>query len=112
MAQTGEQQPPAAYQVRKWLLEGHDGHQIGEALAQLYGRDDAAELIGQALEEFCRIGQAKQSQLRGWCLEAYREIYSRALRMDDYGAALRAVNELRKLAESEEPPDVSPSRTV
>lgn len=80
------------------MLQGASGSQILEAIAEKYPDMDAGKLLHIAGEHFERIATSDNALIRGWCLEATRELYRRMIEIGDYPNALRAVKQLRDFA--------------
>lgn len=89
---------PATYQVLKWLLSGADEQQIREALADQFPKANADRCLAAVMSHFEAIAEADRSVIRGWCLEAFRDLYQRSLAIGDFGTALKAIKELSRLS--------------
>lgn len=83
--------------VFRWILEGQAEHDVREAIALQWEGADAGPLIIAAVGRFLEAGQFEADVMRGWCAEAYREIYRRAMESGDAATALRAVKHLAQL---------------
>ena len=81
----------AAEQVKKWMLDGHSSTDIFEALAAEHPNADPSAAIDNALESFHAVATADLTVLRGWSLEAYRNLYQKMVDMGDYANATRCV---------------------
>lgn len=81
-----------------WLLEGHRDHDVEAALKARYPGIDAKKILEKTMEHFAAISEADPRVIRGWCLEAYQELYRRMVSIGDYANALRAVKELHRTA--------------
>jgi fructose-specific component phosphotransferase system IIB-like protein len=62
-------------------------------------------LIDRAVAIFRATADADTTVIRGWCLEAYRELYRRMVAIGDFAGALRAVQSLLKYADSHASPE-------
>lgn len=82
----------------EWITRGYGERDLAAAIAEYFPDESAEALIGQAAEHFIRAGEADKTMIRGWCIEAYRNIYQRSLDMGDYTNALAAVKCLEKTA--------------
>jgi len=81
------------------MLQGASGAQILEAITEKFPSLDAATLLIGAGNHFEQIANADTNLIRGWCFEATRDLYRRMVEIGDYANALRAVKQLRDLAE-------------
>ena len=81
------------------LLEGHSRPEIEEACKSLFPKLDAGKLVGTALTAFERLTNEPPRILKGWCLEASRDLYRKMLEVGDYAGALRAIAEANKIGE-------------
>jgi len=88
----------AAEQVKKWVIEGHTHADIVQAIAENFATMNAAGLIEAAADALHRDARANLDIMRGWALNAYREVYRRALETGDFSAALRAAKEIYAVA--------------
>lgn len=50
------------------------------------------------MQHFEEIADADPKVIRGWCLEAFQELYRRMMTIGDYANALRAVKELYRVS--------------
>lgn len=80
------------------MLQGASGSQIMEAIAEKHPGADVQSLLRKAGEHFENISRADTSLIRGWCLEATRDLYRRMIEIGDYPNALRAVKQMRDFA--------------
>lgn len=94
-----EQPDPAQVeQVRKWIVEGASRHDIGEAITASLPGADGKQLLAAAIARINDSAYVGEDTIRGWCLEAYREVYRRAMEVGDNGTALRAVKQILEMA--------------
>lgn len=94
--------PAAVRQVLAWMLDGHAGQDIAEAIAAEFPKQNAEALLTAVYDHLAQVGDFDAQVLRGWCAEAYRELYRRMVEMKDYPGALRALKELERLAGTSE----------
>ena len=99
--------PACVHQVKKWILEGHAEHDIAEAGGAAWPKQKIEPLIVAAIEQIRVAGNFDPSLVRGWCFEAYRDLYRRLLEIGDYVGALRALNQILKMAQNT--PDATPT---
>lgn len=87
-------------QVANFLVEGNSSADILEYLeAQRMTPEAAKTCLQNALAKFVKIARLPSEVRRGWCLEAYRDLYRKLVSTGDYAGALRAVQEIAKLAD-------------
>lgn len=89
---------PATQQVIRWLLDGACEADVIDAIGKEFSGADPAALLQAAMKHFELVAGADPLVIRGWCLEAYRELYRKMIDIGDYANALRAVKELRQAA--------------
>ncbi len=90
---------PADQQVYEWLIAGHTTADIRQAGAKKYPGENIDALIVSSLDKFADMASADTAVIRGWCLEAYRDLYKRMVAIGDYAGAIRAVKELARMAD-------------
>jgi hypothetical protein len=94
-----EQPDPAQVEmVRKWIVEGMSRHDIGEMMREEFTGADGKRLLAAAIASINVSAYVGEDTIRGWCLEAYREIYRRAMEGGDNGTALRAIKQILEMA--------------
>ena len=86
-------------QVRLWFAEGATEAEVIESIAAHWPDADAAELVAGAFSKLGEIGRSDQDALCGWCMEATALCYRKMYEMGDYPGALRAIKQIRDLAE-------------
>lgn len=83
-------------QVFNWIVAGGSEHDITEAIVTTF-KDAAAPakpLIVAAMQRIAKSADAEPDVIRGWCIEATRHVYQRAIEANDLPTALRAVKQL------------------
>lgn len=75
------------------VLRGYSAYELKVAAAQSL-RAPLEKLLAAAEERFRQAGQADPDVVRGFCIEAYRELYSVALNHAELGVALRCLARL------------------
>lgn len=93
-----DQTAAARNQVIVWLLEGQRAEDIARAFPDSFPTADLERAITEASDHFETIARADLGVLRGWCLDAFRELYRRSLEVGDHAGAIRAVKELMQYA--------------
>lgn len=95
---TAKPDPAQVEQVRKWIVEGASKHDIDEAISTTFPGADGQQLLTTAVSRINISAYVGVDTIRGWCLEAYREVYRRAMESGDNGTALRAVKQILEMA--------------
>lgn len=78
-----------------WVLDGHSEFDLNDAIAQFFPQLKRGDLLARVVGHFQRAGESDPAALRGFCIEAYREIYRRALDIGDLTTALKALARLQ-----------------
>jgi hypothetical protein len=78
------------------MLEGNRTADIIEAANGKFPDENPKKLIQAATDHFQTIALADTAVIKGWCFEAYRELYRRMVDVGDYKGAIAAIKELRK----------------
>jgi hypothetical protein len=86
--------------VAEFMVEGQSNANIIEYLqSKEMSLEDAALVFEQALANFVKSANLPRSVRRGWCLESLRDLYQKLVSTGDYVGALRAIQEIAKLAD-------------
>ena len=86
--------------VYGFSIQGHSNSNIMEFLeTQELTPENARNVLEQALNKFIKSANLPKTARRGWCLEAYRELYRKLFETGDYSGALKAIKEIANLAE-------------
>jgi hypothetical protein len=93
--------PDRIAQVFGWIVAGAAEHEIAEAIAANWPDAKAKPLIVAAMKRIAAGADADPGTVRGWCIEATRLIYQRAVEAGDLATALRAIRQLHDLAGKE-----------
>ncbi len=96
--------PKKVTQVFMWIVQGQTEGHIREAIEQLWPADDPRPLIIAAIHQLTESAKFNADIVRGWCFEAYRELYRQMVAMGDFPGALRAVSKLETMARQAGPP--------
>ena len=79
-----------------WILEGNRTPDIVEAITEAFPGSNPAALIKSAMDHLAKTADSDTDIIKGWCFEAYREMYRRMVDVGDYKGAIAAIKELRK----------------
>lgn len=90
-------QSKKVHQVFLWIISGATEHQIHEAIALEWPAADARPLSVAAMARITEAADFDAKTIRGWCFEAYRDLYRRMIETGDFAGALRAVKEIQTL---------------
>lgn len=88
----------AVRQIVQWVLDGHSEAHILDAIANEFPTDQPAPLIVTAMGQIADAGNPNAEIVRGFAIEATRQIYQKALEVADHQTALRALSQLVKLS--------------
>lgn len=80
------------------MLAGHSGYDVTEAAVAKFPAYDTQAILAAAADHFRRAGVAEAEPIRGFCIEAYRDIYQKSLAIGDLSTALKALARLEKTA--------------
>jgi len=84
-------------EVKAWLVAGQTMDSISEALAHHHPTADQTATLTAVAESLANDANTDPAALRGWALNAYREIYRRALELGDLAIALRAAKTMAEM---------------
>lgn len=87
----------AAAAIKAWLVEGATIAQVREAIGEHYPAVDPDAAMAAVCDDLAADAQTDRTALKGWTMNAYREIYRRALELGDLATALRAAKLLSEL---------------
>lgn len=80
------------------MIEGHTLEHITEALTAA-GIAEPNTMLAEVGDKLAEDARTPADAMRGWAMNATREVYRRALTVGDYGAALRAIKMLLQITE-------------
>jgi len=92
--------PDPLRQITQWIIAGMSEPDVIDAIEQTWPekKGKARPLIAEALKKLEDQGEPNLQLLKGFVLEATRDIYRKALEVADFQTALRALKQLNKLA--------------
>lgn len=102
--------PGPGAQVLRWILTGQSDADIAQAIAHYWPQlrvDEVAQSVADSLQQ---AGRPDDDLMRGWCIEAAREVLRQSLEAGEYNAALRAISLIADFAATYEPPDEEPGK--
>jgi len=90
--------PAAVLQVKQWIVEGQQAADILESIREHFPDEPRDVLLGVALAEIGTEAEQIDTDLaRGFLLNAYRELYRRALEISDFSSALAALRSFERV---------------
>ena len=97
---TTEAKPNAAAvaDVFLWIVQGQTERDFLQALEQHFPASKPEPIIAAALKQLVQSADFDPTLIRGWCFEAYRDLYRRMVDVGDLAGALRAVRALEEMA--------------
>lgn len=97
--------------MQEWILLGNSEHVIRESIESEFPDADPLQLITGVMNHFLQVATLKPEGLvttYGWCLEATKETYRRLMDIGDYAGALKAIRQIKDLADQAAALYVSP----
>jgi hypothetical protein len=90
--------PAAVLQAVTWIVEGRKAADILAAIAEHFPQESPETLLSAALEDLTIEGaKTDPDRARGFLLYAYRELYRRALEVDDFKNAISALRSFERV---------------
>ena len=89
----------AAVHCLRLMLAGHSEAEVRALLKKEAPRLKADAVLGEVATHLANVAAQPDDVRRGYCLEAARELYRRMVEVGDFAGALRALQELGKLAQ-------------
>ena len=84
----------AVTQVFSWIIAGASQHEIDAAIEKLWPGTKSRPLIVAAMKRISAAAKVDLDSLYGFCLEATRTLYQRAIEAGDHSTALKALKQL------------------
>lgn len=94
----GPSKADQVHEVFQWILAGLTEHQLNGVIAEKWPDEKPKPLIVAAMKQVLAAGDADPAVVRGWCIEATRALYQKALAVNDFDLALKAVSQMARLA--------------
>jgi len=83
------------------MLEGHNDHEIREALSKQIPNVDLDKVLSAVQRLFENAGSNRNIRgTLGWCEKTSRDIFRKMLEVGDYEGALRAVKQVASLGKA------------
>jgi len=80
-----------AEQMLRWITTGASYTEIIQTARQQWPTEDPARLYASAVEQLTSAGNADPAIIRGFAIEAARELYRRLVENGDLTSALKAL---------------------
>lgn len=85
-------------QVKTWIIEGQQAGDILESIAENYPKQTPRVLLSAVFEDLTReSAEIDEDLVRGFLLNAYRELYRRAFEINDFNSALAALRAFERV---------------
>ncbi len=90
--------PEQIIQVKTWIIEGQQAGDILESIAENYPKQTPLVLLSAVFEDLTReSAEINEDLVRGFLLNAYRELYRRAFEINDFNSALAALRAFERV---------------
>ena len=90
--------PEQIIQVKTWIVEGQQAGDILDSIAQNYPKQTPRVLLSMVFEDLTRESAEINGDLvRGFLLNAYRELYRRAFEINDFNTAISALRSFERV---------------
>lgn len=89
--------PSEVAQVKAWFIEGHPTERVGELIAENFPLADQLQLLQAVGDDLRKDAAVDRDAVRGFAINAFREIYRQAMEAGDFAAAIRAVKLLTEV---------------
>jgi hypothetical protein len=90
--------PDRVAQVYQWIITGASEFEIVEAVEKTWPGAKARPLILSAIKKIANNASPDADTINGWCFEASRHVYQRAIEVGNFNAALRAIRQMATFA--------------
>ena len=90
--------PEQIIQVKTWIIEGQQAGDILESIAENYPKQTPRVLMKAVFDDLIReSAEIDEDLVRGFLLNAYRELYRRAFEINDFSGALAALRSFERV---------------
>ncbi len=90
--------PAAVLQTKTWIVEGQQPADILESIQEHFPAERPDILLSAALAELSNeAANIDEDLARGFLLNAYRDLYRRALEISDFGNALASLRSFERV---------------
>jgi hypothetical protein len=85
-------------QVLQWIIQGENDANVLEAIKEFFPDQDPTALYEAAVDKVADASQVETSVIFGWLLLSRRELYRKMVEIGDFAGALRATEQIEKIA--------------
>ena len=90
--------PEQITQVKTWIIEGQQAGDILESIAEHYPKQTPSVLLTAVFEDLAsESANINEDLVKGFLLNAYRELYRRAFEAHDFAAALSSLRAFERV---------------
>jgi len=90
--------PEQIIQVKTWIVEGQQAGDILESIAAIYPKQTPLVLLSAVFDDLAsESAEINEDLVRGFLLNAYREVYRRAFEINDFSSALAALRSFERV---------------
>ena len=90
--------PDQIIQVKTWIIEGQQAGDILKSIAEQYPEHSPAALLSAVFESLANESATIDTDLvRGFLLNAYRELYRRAFEINDFASCLSSLKAFERV---------------
>lgn len=86
--------PEQVDQVVRWIVEGHAASDIERSIREQWPEADVSAVALAATGQLIESARITPEVVKGFCIEATREMYRRLVEMGEFAQALRAIRQL------------------
>jgi len=95
---TTEDEPPAdderVEQVVKWIIDGNSAYDIEQSIRETWPDASVQQLALAATQKLIDAAKITPDVVKGFCIEATREMYRKLVEIGEFAQALRAIRQL------------------
>ena len=90
--------PEQIIQAKAWVIEGQQAGDILASIAEHYPDQPPSVLLSAVFDDLSReSADINEDLVRGFLLNAYRELYRRAFEINDFNSALSALRAFERV---------------
>ena len=80
--------------IWKWIVQGANDSDLLDACKEKWPETDPMPMIMAALNSIKKSGNADPQTIRGWCFEAYKDLYFKSRDIGDFANARSCVDKI------------------
>jgi len=89
--------PKAVRDVWRLLVSVNNDSDLLDHIKSTYPESEGKAIITAAVHSIRQSGNASGSVIKGWCFEAYKDLYARSRANEDYATAKNCVDKIAAL---------------